>query len=73
MVGGTDGSDGVSEATGAFVEHNSFRLADWGAEAIEKADSGRFFGLTGDQIVTGPTGTNVMDLVVGFKHGVSTT
>jgi glycerate-2-kinase len=28
------------------------------------ANSGAFFRVTGDQLVTGPTGTNVMDLVI---------
>jgi hydroxypyruvate reductase len=32
-----------------------------------KADSGTFLEASGDLINTGPTGTNVMDLMLGIK------
>ena len=36
-------------------------------EVITGADAGRFLEASGDLIATGPTGTNVMDLVIGLK------
>lgn len=67
VVAGTDGSDGVSDGAGAFVDGNSFSLAAGGNDVIIRANSGQFFKATGDQIVTGPTGTNVMDVVIALK------
>lgn len=67
VVAGTDGSDGVSDGAGAFVDGNSFSMAAGGNDAIIHANSGNFFKTTGDQIVTGPTGTNVMDVVIAIK------
>ncbi|HIP52815.1 MAG TPA: hydroxypyruvate reductase, partial [Chromatiales bacterium] len=37
------------------------------ADALRKADSGTILAATGDLIHTGPTGTNVMDLMIGMK------
>jgi glycerate 2-kinase len=64
LVSGTDGSDGVSEATGAVVDGSTFaRLQD--AEGyLRRADSGTYFNKTGEAIVTGPTGTNVADIAI---------
>ena len=36
-------------------------------EFIKAADTGHYLEKTGDLVTTGPTGTNVMDLVVAFK------
>ena len=35
--------------------------------ALAQADAGRVLTGTGDLLQTGPTGTNVMDLVIGLK------
>jgi hydroxypyruvate reductase len=35
----------------------------------ERANSGAFLAAAGDRYVTGPTGTNVMDLVLALKTG----
>jgi glycerate 2-kinase len=35
--------------------------------ALAAADSGSFLAATGDALVTGPTGTNVMDLSLAFR------
>ncbi|OQX45559.1 MAG: hypothetical protein B0D85_05460, partial [Candidatus Sedimenticola endophacoides] len=37
------------------------------AHALAHADAGRFLESSGDLITTGPTGTNVMDLMIGLK------
>jgi hydroxypyruvate reductase len=68
LVAGTDGSDGVSAGAGAIVDGQSFSAADGAEDAISLANSGAFFRVTGDQLVTGPTGTNVMDLVIVYRR-----
>lgn len=71
LAAGTDGSDGPGDAAGACVDGGT--LARGSAEgldarsALARADSGRFLAAAGDLIDTGPTGTNVTDLVIGLK------
>jgi len=65
LVAGTDGSDGPTQAAGGVVDG-----ATWGpgaAEALERADSGTFLERRGGLVTTGPTGTNVMDLLVAIR------
>ncbi len=65
IVGGTDGSDGPTTAAGAIVDGTT-----WGpgaAEALEGADSGTYLEARGALLSTGPTGTNVMDLLVALR------
>jgi glycerate-2-kinase len=38
-----------------------------GAEYLERNDSAGFFSKVGGQIMTGPTGTNVCDVWVGWR------
>ncbi|MEW7979476.1 MAG: DUF4147 domain-containing protein [Candidatus Sedimenticola endophacoides] len=67
----TDGSDGPGEDAGGLVDGQSIaRGAREGLEpdnALAHADAGRFLESSGDLITTGPTGTNVMDLMIGLK------
>ncbi len=71
FAAGTDGSDGPGEVAGALVDGGSkARAEEEGfslALALANADSGTFLAASGDLIETGPTGSNVMDLVVGWK------
>jgi len=68
LSAGTDGIDGPTDAAGAIVDGDTVprsRLA--GAEPetfLATNDSYRFFNEQGGLLVTGPTGTNVMDLQV---------
>jgi len=65
VVGGTDGSDGPTDAAGGLVDGNT-----WGpdaAEALAAADSGSYLDSKGALLRTGPTGTNVMDLLVALR------
>ncbi len=65
VVGGTDGSDGPTEAAGGVVDGTT-----WGpgaAEALARADSGRYLEAQNARLVTGPTGTNVMDLLIALR------
>jgi len=65
VVGGTDGTDGPTDAAGAVIDGATW--ADGGAQALRAADSGRFLATRDSLLVTGPTGTNVMDLLVAVK------
>jgi hydroxypyruvate reductase len=65
----TDGIDGISEAAGGVVDQASLaRAAALGVAPPEAflaaSDSRGFLAALGDLIVTGPTGTNVVDLTV---------
>ena len=65
VVGGTDGTDGPTDAAGAIVDG-----ATWGpgaAQALERADAGTWLDGRGALLRTGPTGTNVMDLLVALR------
>ncbi len=66
LAAGTDGIDGLTPAAGAVVDGGTAGRArraglDPGL-ALDTNDSGSFFAELGEQIVTGPTGTNVGDL-----------
>lgn len=65
----TDGIDGMSEAAGGVVDVlTSRRAAQIGlappAHFLATSDTTSFLAPLGDLIVTGPTGTNVMDVTV---------
>lgn len=68
---GTDGSDGPGEDAGALVDGGTIgrgqREGFDAGQCLEAADSGSFLEASGDLINTGPTGTNVMDLILGMK------
>jgi hydroxypyruvate reductase len=70
---GTDGSDGPTEDAGALVDGGSIargELAGLDAEAcLRAADAGTFLEASCDLISTGPTGTNVRDIVLALKNG----
>ncbi len=66
LSGGTDGTDGPTDAAGAIADGDTAqrgRQQGLSAEAhLRNNDSYTFFQALGDLIITGPTGTNVMDL-----------
>ncbi len=68
---GTDGSDGPTEDAGALVDGGTIARGEGegfdATRALKRADAGTFLEASGDLIQTGPTGTNVMDLVIGLK------
>ena len=68
LSGGTDGEDGPTDAAGAIgdvrVAKKSARLGLRTKPYIELHDSYTFFEKAGGHLMTGPTGTNVMDLRV---------
>ena len=59
---GTDGVDGSSAGGGAIADIGS-RRPDW-SDFLERNDSAGYFKRDGGLIVTGPTGTNVGDIVL---------
>ncbi len=65
---GTDGIDGPTDAAGAIAAGDTFQRAwDLGldpGQAFRDNDAYPFFQALDDLIVTGPTGTNVMDVAV---------
>jgi hydroxypyruvate reductase len=65
---GTDGVDGPTDAAGAWADgHSVERGRTNGVDArraLEENDSHAFWRAADGLVVTGPTGTNVMDLVV---------
>jgi len=74
LCGATDGSDGPTDDAGAVVDGQTILEGiDYPGgvtRALERADSGRFLAEAGALISTGPTGTNVMDLVIAIKQSV---
>ncbi len=68
LSAGTDGIDGPTDAAGAFADGATLaRARDLGLDpllALERNDAHPLFEALGDLLVTGPTGTNVMDLQV---------
>lgn len=72
LAAGTDGSDGPTVAAGGFFDGNTFDAAQGATDALSTADSARYLARVGDQFITGPTGTNVMDLTIIIK-GVEST
>lgn len=67
LSAGTDGGDGPGPAAGGFVTGSTWRDTPGGDIARQNADSGRWLRRAGGLIMTGPTGTNVMDLAIGLK------
>jgi glycerate 2-kinase len=70
LSGGTDGSDGPTDAAGAVVDSfTSKNASDLNLDInkyITNFDSYHFFQQEGGLIKTGPTQTNVMDLMVAL-------
>lgn len=71
LAAGTDGSDGPTQDAGAVVDAETCgRIALLGLdpdEFLRRADSGTALEAAGALVRTGPTGTNVADLVIGLK------
>ena len=70
LCAGTDGSDGPTDDAGALVDEST--LSRGVTEALDaedylrRADAGSYLEQTGDLVTTGPTGTNVTDLVIAW-------
>lgn len=71
LCAGSDGIDGRSDATGAFVDNAIYdKIKEQQLDPqtyLEQSDSNTFFRLLDYDFVTGITGTNVMDFVIVLK------
>lgn len=71
LVAGTDGTDGVTSDAGALVDGETcsrIALSEIDVQdSLKRADSGTALAAAGDLLHTGPTGTNVGDIVIGLK------
>jgi hydroxypyruvate reductase len=67
LSAGTDGSDGPTDAAGAFADGSTVRGAESKGlnplDYLTRNDSYRFFDSLGQLLRTGPTRTNVMDMI----------
>lgn len=72
LAAGTDGTDGPTPDAGALVDGETIArgaLAGMDAElSLARADAGSFLEQSGDLVHTGPTGTNVMDIMLGLRY-----
>jgi glycerate 2-kinase len=68
LSGGTDGSDGPTDCAGAVADSLTLQLARIKNinyyKLVKEFDSYNFFNEVGGHIITGPTMTNVMDLII---------
>jgi len=80
LAGDTDGVDGAEEIAGAIVTPDTLaRATALGIDAkmsLANNDGHGFFGALGDQVITGPTRTNVNDfraiLITARNEGAAT-
>ncbi len=72
LVAGTDGTDGPTDDAGAIVDGKTLlrgeQLGLNVTQTLESFDAGTYLEATGDLLTTGPTGTNVMDLVISLRR-----
>jgi hydroxypyruvate reductase len=68
---GTDGTDGPTDAAGAFADGDTLSRKPDARRYLDENDSYHYFEALGDLVVTGPTGGNVMDvrvILAGLPH-----
>jgi hydroxypyruvate reductase len=72
LAAGTDGTDGPTEDAGAIVDSGTIERAELAGIDVERAmrdfDSGTALEAAEDLLYTGPTGTNVGDILIGMKN-----
>lgn len=68
LAAGTDGTDGPTASAGGIVSGSAWQAVAGGEAALAQADSGAWLRKTGGLFITGPTGTNVMDLMLVLKQ-----
>jgi glycerate 2-kinase len=71
LAAGTDGTDGPTEDAGAIVDSRTIERAELAGVDVERAirdfDSGTALEAAEDLVHTGPTGTNVGDILIGIR------
>jgi len=73
LVAGTDGTDGPTAAAGGLVDGDTWGAAVKARTALEQANAGPYLERQGALFVTGPTHTNVMDLVIAIVDDKTST
>ena len=70
LVAGSDGKDGNSDATGAFVDKQTYENANNldKEKYLKQSNSNIFFKKCSSDFVTGLSGTNVMDFIIVLKN-----
>ena len=66
LVAGTDGTDGPTHAAGGIVDGDTWAKPKDARDALNRADAGTYLLQHDSLFVTGPTNTNVMDLVIAI-------
>ena len=70
LAAGTDGTDGPTPAAGAVIDRDTWQAIHnkklLPGNFLDNNDSFTFFQQVGGHIITGPTQTNVMDVVVAL-------
>ena len=71
LSAGTDGTDGPTNDAGGLVDGNTIIIGTSNnldhKTYIKNADSGNYLEKSDSLVTTGPTGTNVMDLILAIK------
>jgi hydroxypyruvate reductase len=72
LSAGTDGTDGPTDATGALIDAETIKkTSELGLDIspfLNNNDAYHFFAKAGGLIITGPTHTNVMDIVIALVY-----
>lgn len=72
LAAGTDGTDGPTDDAGAIVDPRTIERAELAGCDVERAfrecDAGTALECAEDLVHTGPTGTNVGDLLIGIRR-----
>jgi hydroxypyruvate reductase len=71
LSAGTDGIDGPTDAAGAIADGETVKRNPAAQDYLRRNDSYHYFESLGDLVVTGPTGTNVMDVRIFLIGGQS--
>lgn len=70
LSAGTDGTDGPTDAAGAVIDTEMFKPGMINKDRLDQYlidfDAYSFFDKAGGLLLTGPTQTNVMDIVIGL-------
>jgi|TARA_B100000959_G_scaffold9030_1_gene9055 hydroxypyruvate reductase len=63
LVAGTDGTDGPTSAAGGLIDGTTWS-ENSASDALDRADAGTYLEQRKGLFTTGPTNTNVMDLLI---------
>ena len=70
IAAGTDGTDGPTPHAGAIIDDQTITSKERAREALTSANATPYFADKHALFDTGPTGTNVMDVVIALKSNV---